>query len=59
MPRCGRAKRPMRPSVALENGLLSRAFMAWCSDIHAVTSMSMETPVIVSLEQQACDLKKG
>src|SRR5690606_1872115 len=42
---CGRANRPMRRSVALEKGLLSRAFIAWCSDIHAVTSMSMTNPV--------------
>ncbi len=57
--RCGRANLPMRRSVALEKGLLSRACMAWCSDVHAVTSMSMGSPVIVSLEQQAWDLKEG
>ena len=40
--RCGRAKEAIRRRVAREKGLRSCwAFIALCSDVHAVTSMSM------------------
>ena len=43
--RCGRAKAPMRRSVAIENGRFSSwAWAAWYIDCHATISMLMRAP---------------